>query len=40
MTRIYREAYEYTGITNGLLGEAAAEQEADAEFDNDDDGGC
>lgn len=40
MTRIYREAYENAGITAGLLGEAAAEQEADAEFDNDDDGGC
>ncbi|MHA6780687.1 tyrosine-type recombinase/integrase [Pseudonocardia saturnea] len=31
-TRIYREAYEQAGIADGLLNEAAAGQEADAEF--------
>lgn len=34
MTRIYRDAYENAGVTDGLLGEAAAEQEAAAEFDD------
>ncbi|MGH3921629.1 MAG: tyrosine-type recombinase/integrase [Pseudonocardiaceae bacterium] len=33
-TRIYRDAYETAGITNGLLSEAAAGQEAAAEFDD------
>ncbi|MBS2963822.1 site-specific integrase [Actinocrinis puniceicyclus] len=32
-TRIYREAYEGAGATAGLLDTAAAEREADAEFD-------
>jgi hypothetical protein len=36
MTRIYRDAYENAGVTDGLLGEAAAEQEAAAEFDDGD----
>lgn len=31
-TRIYREAYEQAGIAEGLLTDAAAEGEADAEF--------
>lgn len=38
-TRIYRDAYENAGITDGLLGEAAAAQEADAEFAEDDESG-
>ena len=38
-TRIYRDAYEHTGITDGLLSEAAAEQEADAEFAEDNESG-
>lgn len=32
-TRIYREAYEHAGITDGLLDVTDAEREADAEFD-------
>ena len=38
-TRIYRDAYEHTGITDGLLSEAAAGQEADAEFAEDNESG-
>ena len=38
-TRIYREAYEQSGIADGLLDEARAEQEADAEFRADTYGG-
>ncbi len=38
-TRIYRDAYEQAGITDGLLTEADAEREADAEFTGDADGG-
>jgi integrase len=38
-TRIYREAYEQSGIADGLLDAAQAEQEADAEFRADTDGG-
>jgi integrase len=38
-TRIYREAYEHAGITDGLLSEAAAEHEANAEFGEDTEGG-
>ena len=38
-TRMYRDAYENAGITDGLLGEAAAAQEADAEFAEDDESG-
>ena len=38
-TRIYREAYEQSGIADGLLDEAQAEREADAEFRADTDGG-
>ena len=39
-TRVYREAYEQAGIADGLLTEADAEREADAEFtDGADDGG-
>ena len=38
-TRIYRDAYENAGIADGLLGEAAAAQEADAEFAEDDESG-
>jgi integrase len=34
-TRIYRDAYERAGAAEGLVDEAAAEQEADAEFAND-----
>ncbi|PZS36843.1 MAG: integrase [Pseudonocardiales bacterium] len=34
-TRIYREAYEAAGIADGLLTEAEADREADAEFDGD-----
>jgi hypothetical protein len=37
-TRIYREAYEQAGIADGLLSEAQAEREADAEFDEDSEG--
>jgi integrase len=33
-TRIYRDAYDNAGVTDGLLSEAAAEQEAAAEFDD------
>lgn len=39
MTRIYREAYEYAGITDDLLDEADATREVDAEFDEDTAGG-
>lgn len=38
-TRIYREAYAQAGIADGLLSEAQAEHEADAEFDEDSEGG-
>ena len=38
-TRIYRDAYEQAGIADGLLTEADAEREADAEFTGDADGG-
>ena len=38
-TRIYRDACENAGMTDGLLGEAAAAQEADAEFAEDDESG-
>ncbi|MGH3754229.1 MAG: tyrosine-type recombinase/integrase [Pseudonocardiaceae bacterium] len=38
-TRIYREAYDQAGSAEGLLNEAAAEQEADAEFDEATEGG-
>jgi hypothetical protein len=31
-TRIYREAYEQSGIADGLLSEAEAGAQADAEF--------
>jgi len=31
-TRIYREAYTQAGIADGLLTDAQAEREADAEF--------
>jgi site-specific recombinase XerD len=34
-TRIYREAYEQAGITDGLLTDQAAEREANAEFAED-----
>lgn len=34
-TRIYREAYELFGAADGLLSQAAAEHEADAEFSRD-----
>lgn len=34
-TRIFREAYEQAGIADGLLAEAGAEREADAEFADD-----
>lgn len=39
-TRIYRDAYENAGITDGLLNEATAEQEATAEFDDGESGWC
>jgi len=38
-TRIYREAYEQSGVADGLLNEAEAEHEADAEFGEDTAGG-
>jgi site-specific recombinase XerD len=38
-TRIYRDAYEHAGIGDGLLSEAEAAREADAEFDEDTSGG-
>jgi len=38
-TRIYREAYEGAGVADGLASEPQAEREADAEFDEDTDGG-
>jgi site-specific recombinase XerD len=34
MTRIYRDAYERAGVTHGVMSEAAAEREADAEFED------
>ncbi|MFD0507734.1 hypothetical protein ACFQ0G_43205 [Streptomyces chiangmaiensis] len=34
-TRIYREAYEGAGAAAGLIDEAAADHEADAEFTDD-----
>jgi len=34
-TRIFREAYEQAGIADGLLSDAEAEREADAEFAGD-----
>ena len=37
-TRIYREAYDQAGIETGLLSEAEAQQETDAEFDSDEGG--
>lgn len=37
-TRIYRDAYDQAGITDGLLDEADAAREADAEFDEDTEG--
>jgi hypothetical protein len=36
-TRIYRQAYEHSGIADSLVSQAEAEREADAEFDDDDD---
>jgi site-specific recombinase XerD len=39
-TRIFREAYEQAGLADGLLTEADAEREADAEFTGDGDGGA
>jgi integrase len=38
-TRIYRDAYERAGIADGLLTQARAEREADAEFTDDTDSG-
>jgi integrase len=38
-TRIFREAYEQAGRAGGLLAEAEADREADAEFTGDADGG-
>src|SRR5208282_6227586 len=38
-TRIYREAYEGAGLADGLVSEAMAEREADAEFGRDAEGG-
>jgi integrase len=38
-TRIYRDAYDHAGITDGLLEEADTAREADAEFDENTDGG-
>jgi site-specific recombinase XerD len=38
-TRIYREAYEHSGIADGLLDVVQAEHEANAEFRADTDGG-
>ena len=38
-TRIYRDAYDHAGISDGLLSEAETDREADAEFDEDTDGG-
>jgi len=39
-TRIYREAYEQSGIRDGLLSDAEADQEATAEFADDDNTGA
>jgi site-specific recombinase XerD len=36
-TRIYREAYEQSGIADGVVSEAEADREANAEFGDDDD---
>jgi site-specific recombinase XerD len=38
-TRIYRDAYEHAGAAAGLVGEADADHEADAEFSDDSEGG-
>jgi hypothetical protein len=38
-TRIYREAYEQAGVVDGLLSEAEAAREADAEFGENTSGG-
>jgi hypothetical protein len=38
-TRLYRDAYEHAGLADGLLSEAAADREADAEFREDTEGG-
>ncbi len=38
-TRIFREAYERAGVADGLLSDAEAGREADAEFTGDADGG-
>ena len=38
-TRIYREAYERSGLADGMVSEAEAEREADAEFNDDAAGG-
>jgi site-specific recombinase XerD len=37
-TRIYREAYEQSGVADGLVNRAAAEREADTEFLDDSEG--
>ncbi|MGH3518852.1 MAG: tyrosine-type recombinase/integrase, partial [Haloechinothrix sp.] len=37
-TRIYRDAYDHAGVSDGLLSEADAAREADAEFDENTDG--
>ncbi|MGH3806031.1 MAG: hypothetical protein ACRDRU_05225, partial [Pseudonocardiaceae bacterium] len=37
-TRVYREAYEAAGVADGLLTEAEADREADAELDGDEGG--
>lgn len=38
-TRIYRDAYDHAGVSDGLLSEEETDREADAEFDEDTDGG-
>ena len=38
-TRIYREAYEQSGLADPMVSQAAAEREADAEFSEDTEGG-
>ena len=38
-TRIYREAYEQSGLCDGLASESQADREADAEFSDDAEGG-
>ena len=37
-TRIYREAYEHSGLGGAQAGDAEAQREADAEFAGDPDG--